>query len=153
MTDEARRLLERAMAVHESREGACRICHVPWPCQDVVGIRDVLDQPEPAQTGGAAREAGLIERLREFSVILAEEVTHGTLSLGFGPDWPAKKVQLAIDRLLLADTSLAAAALLAAKARLQARVEELEKEQKVSEEYENRWIAAEVKLAREVNDG
>lgn len=44
--------------------------------------------------------AVLMEQLRQFSEILAVEVTHGTLKLGFGPDWPAKKVQLAIDRIL-----------------------------------------------------
>ena len=80
--------------------------------------RSYLAPPEPAQTGAAAREAVWVERLREFSVILAEEVTHGTLKLGFGPDWPAKKVQLAIDRLLTSDTSPAAAALLAQGERL-----------------------------------
>ena len=42
----------------------------------------------------------LTDNLRGFSEILAVEVTHGTLKLGFGPDWPAKKVQLAIDRIL-----------------------------------------------------
>ncbi len=59
------------------------------------------------------RGEALVARLRQFSLTLAEEVTHGTLKLGFGPDWPAKKVQLAIDRLLITDTSPAAEALLA----------------------------------------
>jgi len=119
MSDEARRLLAavkreidadahlRCLLCHEEG-GHCEGCPAPE-------IDAFLAQPEPA-----AREAVLIERLREFSVILAEEVTHGTLSLGFGPDWPAKKVQLAIDRLLIAGTSPAAAALLAAKAALEA---------------------------------
>jgi len=104
MSDEARKLLRGAYT---------------WLPMGASSLRNAIDaylaQPEPA-----AREAVLIERLREFSVILAEEVTHGTLSLGFGPDWPAKKVQLAIDRLIIADTSPAATALLAAKAALEA---------------------------------
>jgi len=70
--------------------------------------------------------AALIEKLRQFSLILTEEVIHGTLSLGFGPDWPAKKVQLAIDRLLIADTSSAAAALLAQGEALKALITDVE---------------------------
>jgi len=106
MSDKARSLLERAVKGRYDDD--------TWWHE----ARAFLAQPEPAQTGAAAREAALIEKLRQFSLILTEEVTHGTLSLGFGPDWPAKKVQLAIDRLLIAGASPAAAALPAQEERL-----------------------------------
>ena len=57
---EARRLLERLREVHESRGGACVICCVPWPCQDVVDVRDYLAQP---MTKCEEREGELVAAL------------------------------------------------------------------------------------------
>ncbi|KKK77849.1 hypothetical protein LCGC14_2849440, partial [marine sediment metagenome] len=58
------------------------------------------DDDHEALDRAEAREKGLREALEGFSLWLEQECKRGTLDLGFGPDWSAKKVQLALDRLL-----------------------------------------------------
>jgi len=58
-----------------------------------------------------AREKTQREALEAFSLWLEQECKRGTLNLGFGPDWSAKKVQLALDRVLAGTDKPARAAL------------------------------------------
>ena len=39
-------LLRRLRAAHESIGYACSVCHVPWPCQDVVDVRAAIKDYE-----------------------------------------------------------------------------------------------------------
>lgn len=44
--EEAHKLLRRLRAAHENRGGACVVCCVPWPCQDVADSRDILGESQ-----------------------------------------------------------------------------------------------------------
>lgn len=98
-------VLAAAIETDEEREAAiergAKVC-------DYVSVLmawgQALDRARQAAERDAAKQRALAEKYRgaleQFSLWLEQECKRGTLDLGFGPDWSAKKVQSALDRLL-----------------------------------------------------